>query len=183
MTRPLRKDAAERRAALRRAAAAEFAEHGLDVPLEAIADRAGVGRATLYRNFADRDELVLEVFSALVDELDERMREKRGDHAFFEFIHELAELLLRNVALSIALRHAQSRDALLELRRKIIAAATPALSVSQSARTVRPDLGAEDIRVIAAVLGAVLENSAPSEREALSLRARELVLNGLRPRP
>ncbi len=54
MTRPLRKDAAERREALLKAAAEAFARDGLDTPLHVIAEQAGVGRATLYRNFADR---------------------------------------------------------------------------------------------------------------------------------
>lgn len=183
MTRPLRKDAARRRDALRRAAATEFAQNGLDVPLEAIAERAGVGRATLYRNFADRDQLVLAVFSAEIDALGERMRQLEGGDAFFHFIHELAELLLRNTALSAALRQARLREAMPELRRKIIAAGAAALALSQAAGKLRGDLGAEDIRIIAALLGAGLETADPSEREAISRRTRALVLDGLRPRP
>lgn len=182
MTRPMRKDAAQRRDALRKAAATEFAERGIEVPLDAIADRAGVGRATLYRNFADRDELVLAVFAGLVDELGERMRQKTTPDAFFDFVHELSELLLRNVALSAALRHAQSRLALVKLRQKIIAAGTSALSLSQAAGTVRADLEPGDIRILAALLGAGLETADPSEREAISRRTRALVLDGLRAR-
>jgi AcrR family transcriptional regulator len=36
-----------------------FREHGPDVPLQTIAATAGVGPATLFRNFADKEELVL----------------------------------------------------------------------------------------------------------------------------
>jgi len=35
-----------------------FAEQGLEAPLEAIAARAGVGIATLYRRFPTREKLV-----------------------------------------------------------------------------------------------------------------------------
>lgn len=182
MTRPMRKDAAQRRDALREAAAAEFAERGIEVPLDAIADRAGVGRATLYRNFADRDELVLAVFTGLVDDLGERMREKTGPDAFFDFVHELSDLLLRNVALSAALRQTRSRVALLKLRHKIIAAGTSALSLSQAAGRVRADLDPRDIRILTALLGAGLETADPAEREAISRRTRALVLDGLRTR-
>lgn len=41
------------------AAAAEVvAEYGVDAPMKAIADRAGVGVGTLYRRFPDRDALI-----------------------------------------------------------------------------------------------------------------------------
>lgn len=161
------------------AAAQEFAERGLDVPLDAIAERAGVGRATLYRNFADRDALVLAVFAGLVDGLGDRTRKNVGADAFFKFVHELADLLLRNVGLSAALRHTRSREAVLELRQKIIAAGTSALSISQAAGQVRADMEPQDIRIVAALLGAGLETAEPSEREAISRRTRALVLDGL----
>ena len=58
MSRPapktLRKDVIHNRAALLDAARAVFADHGLDAPLDLIAEKAGVGRGTLYRHFADR---------------------------------------------------------------------------------------------------------------------------------
>jgi len=62
-----RRDAQARRELLISAAAVAFAEHGYGVPLELVADRAGVGRATLYRNFHDRAALALAIFSREVD--------------------------------------------------------------------------------------------------------------------
>lgn len=47
-----------------------FAERGLDVPLEEICDAAGVGRATLYRNFENRIELVRAIMSNNLDKLE-----------------------------------------------------------------------------------------------------------------
>lgn len=49
------------------AAKQEFAEHGVDVNVRAIAARAGVGTATLYRNFPLRSDLIAAVFRAEVD--------------------------------------------------------------------------------------------------------------------
>jgi AcrR family transcriptional regulator len=63
----MRRDALERREALIHAAVTCFAERGYDVPLEDIADRAGVGRGTLYRNFRDRLELLLVIFEREID--------------------------------------------------------------------------------------------------------------------
>jgi len=65
---------AETRTALLDAAAALFAEQGLDVPsLDAICARAGFTRGAFYVHFADRDALVAEVMErdapALLDAL------------------------------------------------------------------------------------------------------------------
>jgi AcrR family transcriptional regulator len=46
-----------------------FRKEGLKVPLEQIADRAGVGRATLYRNFPDREALLEATLQVTIDEL------------------------------------------------------------------------------------------------------------------
>src|SRR5450759_3121061 len=61
-TRPLRVDAERNRARIVEAAQAAFAEHGLDVPLEDVAEGAGVGIATLYRRFPTRDDLIAACF-------------------------------------------------------------------------------------------------------------------------
>jgi len=61
-TRPLRIDAARNRDAILQSAREVFAERGVDVPLEEIARRAGVGIATLYRRFPTREALVAAAF-------------------------------------------------------------------------------------------------------------------------
>ena len=60
--RPLRADAARNRESLISAARALFAERGTDVPLQAIAKAAGVGQASLYRHFPDRESLIIAIF-------------------------------------------------------------------------------------------------------------------------
>jgi AcrR family transcriptional regulator len=60
--RPLRVDAERNRGRIVEAARAAFAERGLDVPLEDVAGRAGVGIATLYRRFPTRDDLIAACF-------------------------------------------------------------------------------------------------------------------------
>ena len=64
--RPLRADAARNRDRIIEAAVADFAEHGLEVPLEDVAQHAGVGIATLYRRFPSRDDLVAACFERRV---------------------------------------------------------------------------------------------------------------------
>jgi AcrR family transcriptional regulator len=57
-TRPLRSDAARNRESLLAAAADEFAERGLDASVADIARRAGVGKGTVFRHFATKDDLI-----------------------------------------------------------------------------------------------------------------------------
>lgn len=66
--RPRRRDAQRNRDLLTAAARTAFAEAGLDVPLDEIARRAGVGNATLYRHFPDRGALAEAVFHGMLTE-------------------------------------------------------------------------------------------------------------------
>lgn len=183
MTRSLRKDAAARRVTLLDAAASAFAELGFDVPLDVIAERAGVGRATLYRNFADRGELAAAVFKAQLDTLDARM-EAYGDdpRVFFHFIDALADLLTTNAGLDAALREARSPDALTPMRDRLAEVGRKPLAISREAGLVRPDLRDSDIRVITVILSAGAGRPDPVERAAFGSRLRALLLDGLKVR-
>lgn len=76
--RPLRADARRNRDAILRAAREAFEADGVFTSLDGIALRAGVGNATLYRNFPTRDDLLAGVietsFAAALAEADELAR-------------------------------------------------------------------------------------------------------------
>lgn len=64
----MRSDAVRRRESIVREARRLFAAHGSTVALDVVAEAAGVGIATLYRNFASRSELIdVVVLSVLAD--------------------------------------------------------------------------------------------------------------------
>ncbi|BAH50402.1 TetR/AcrR family transcriptional regulator [Rhodococcus opacus] len=94
----MRADALERRNTLIKAARAVFADRGHDAPLDAIAAQAGVGIATLYRNFPSRDDLahaVARTTLAEVRELAVRALDECGDEpeaAWRRFIEAVVEL-------------------------------------------------------------------------------------------
>ena len=75
----LRADAERNRRRIVEAAQAVFAEAGLEAPLEVIAQRAGVGIATLYRRFPTREDLVAASFAPKMAEysaaVEEALRE------------------------------------------------------------------------------------------------------------
>lgn len=67
--RPLRADAQRNRDAILRAARAMFAAEGIFAPIDGIATAAGIGNATLYRNFPTRDDLLAAVIDDTMNEL------------------------------------------------------------------------------------------------------------------
>lgn len=58
----MRKDAERNRQRVLEAADAMFRERGVEVSVGEIADAAGVGRGTLFRNFKSKDDLIAAVF-------------------------------------------------------------------------------------------------------------------------
>ncbi|KPI20256.1 regulatory protein TetR [Actinobacteria bacterium OK074] len=65
----LRADAAHNRRALLDAAAATFAEQGMDASIAQIAARAGIGKGTVFRHFATKRHLVVALLCDQFDEL------------------------------------------------------------------------------------------------------------------
>lgn len=92
----LRSDAALNRRRILAAATELFAERGLDVPMSAIARRAGVGVATLFRRFPDRESLVEEVFATQLDHCASVLTEAVADpdpwNGFRRFLEEICRM-------------------------------------------------------------------------------------------
>ncbi|MCW2912154.1 MAG: TetR family transcriptional regulator [Actinomycetia bacterium] len=65
----LRSDAVRNRRLLLDAAAAELAEHGMDASIAQIAARAGIGKGTVFRHFATKEQLVAAILQDKLDEL------------------------------------------------------------------------------------------------------------------
>lgn len=177
--RPLRSDAARRRMAVLDAAAGLFAEQGIDIPLEAVADRAGVGRATLYRNYPDRNALIAAVLEQKFDALEARAAEysDRPD-GLFALLEEMSLVLERAATLSDALRHSVLGDNRAErVQARIQRIFAPAIRQAVAAGLVRPDLTTDDAVTITRMLGGALRGGmGPNRRE----RAITLLIDGLK---
>ncbi|MFP5380306.1 MAG: TetR/AcrR family transcriptional regulator, partial [Vicinamibacteria bacterium] len=78
-TKPLRADAERNRRHILEAAAAAFADGGLDVPVAEIARRAGVGAGTLFRRFPTKDDLVIAIVEQRIDDIAARFEEALAD--------------------------------------------------------------------------------------------------------
>ena len=66
----------EKRPLILRAATEVFAEEGFNsVTVAAIADRAGIGKGTVYEYFSSKDELLFAVFEWMNEGIAERIRD------------------------------------------------------------------------------------------------------------
>ncbi len=99
-----RADALANRERIIQAAQALFAERGLDVEISEIAERAGVGVGTLYRHYANRDDLL----RAIIDKsFDDAFTELRNTAAIEDPIEALRALPLTAVAIQCRLGYLQ----------------------------------------------------------------------------
>ena len=106
--KPLRADAQRNRDKLVEAAAAAFAEHGVDTSLEDIARRAGVGIGTLYRHFPTSEHLVEVVYRHEVEALcaaaDELARQHAPDVALAEWMQRFVDYIAAKRGMANSLR-------------------------------------------------------------------------------
>jgi AcrR family transcriptional regulator len=86
--RPLRADARRNRDAILSAARAMFDTEGIFVPIDCIATAAGVGNATLYRNFPTRNDLLAAVIADSVGDLLTESERLAGDLPADDALHE-----------------------------------------------------------------------------------------------
>jgi AcrR family transcriptional regulator len=93
--RPMRADAVKNRQRILEAAEAIFATEGVSVPIDMVAERAGVGVGTLYRHFPTKEALFEAIVMAKLEYLLETAnayagRDDAGD-ALFCFLREFAQ--------------------------------------------------------------------------------------------
>jgi AcrR family transcriptional regulator len=180
-TPPARRADAERnRAKILAAARTAFADPGAEVSMAEISRRAGVGMATLYRNFPGRRELLETLYTEEVDAICEAAEIVDGGtpgaalrawlHRFFAFFtnkHRLASELLEHMDTSDPV-FGQSRD-------RVLAAGQPLLAAAQRSGEVRDDLTLE--QVLDMVKAVATTHGDPGYVKPML----EAVLDGLRP--
>lgn len=184
-TRPLRADARRNRDRLLEVATAAFTQDG-EVPLETIAERAGVGIGTLYRHFPDRAALVRAAYRHEVEELcatAPRLLDgsRAGVDALREWMGRFVQYAATKRGLGAALRAAVEPESSLqgEVRASIVEAIGVLLAAGGADGTVRDDLDAGD--VMRAMWAVWLVPDGP-EWDAQVRRLLDLVVDGLRAR-
>jgi AcrR family transcriptional regulator len=179
-TPTLRRDAARNRSKILAAARASFDEYGVDVGVEVIAQRAGVGVGTLYRRFPTKELLieavVAEVLDAVLSAAESALEHESPADGFSEFIRAVGWLQFEHAGCLTRLWNNTTGD----VRDQIEAASRALLTRAQQAGAVRPDLVYEDVVVLFWSLRGVIEATSAVSPEAW-LRHLELLMTSLAP--
>ncbi len=156
-----RADAQRNRSRILAAARVAFSEPGADVSMAEISRRAGVGMATLYRNFSGRRELLEALYADEVDALCAAAETVAGQTASARFEAWLRRFFdyftsKRHIA-SALLEHVAGEDPVFDHNRtRVLAAGQPLLAAAQRSGEVRDDLTLEqilDLTIAVAKLG------------------------------
>ena len=176
-----RKDAQENREKLLAAAREVFAAEGFDVPLDVIARKAGVGRATLYRNFADRFALGTAIFDENLCALECLAQEHLGrPECFALLIDAIVEQQIACHALVPALLTGPGAPDLHALAQRMATLFAAPLESAQRDSRIRIDLQPADLlTVLGMVSSAIAEPTPADQRRSKALRALDLVLYGI----
>ena len=183
-TRATRRDALEHRAALLEAAATCFAEFGYGVPLEEIAERAGVGRGTLYRNFRDRMALILAIFEREIDRLEVTLA---PDRPLRETLDGLVRQAMRATGLftRLAAEIPPAGDDLASfqaLGRQVEEKVAPYVARAKARGELRSDITpAQFVLAMRMVNGLLFRMHTPAEIDDMIGQALDLLLDGMRP--
>jgi AcrR family transcriptional regulator len=152
----MRSDALRNRQRLLEAADAMFREHGVDVSVGEIAAAAGVGRGTLFRNFASKDALIAAVLAERIGEVIAFGRELLANdpddvEVAFRFVEELVARQEENRALLQALTGLESSEEVPELQRTKLAMLElleALLDRGKRAGSIRPEATALDLLML-----------------------------------
>ncbi len=150
----MRSDAAHNRKLLLDAADRAFREQGLEVPVAEIARSAGVGRATLFRNFPTKEDLIVAIVIQRMDETLEDGRallesEENDAEVAFTFIEDMVGRQLSNRALLEAVtEHFLQRPEIGERHTALVELLDDLLARGKRAGAIRPEVGALDVMVL-----------------------------------
>ena len=157
--KPLRADAARNVDKIINAARECFRQYGPDVPLQTIAATAGVGPATLFRNFSDKEQLVLAALNRQlrlhVDPvIDVALAGTDAADGLFRVIDAVMTAASDNANLLGAV--AGRRDLLTGITGSLIESVGVLLDRGQDQGTLRVDISLTDmVRLLAMLIGVV----------------------------
>jgi len=160
--RPLRADAERNRRLILAAARAAFAESGLEVSMDEIARRAGVGVGTAYRRVPDKERLIEALFEQRLDELVDMAEELRSREDPWQAVSEFLERFtaaqvedrgLRELLLSS--RHAEAHVE--RARARLAPIGEEMVRRAQAAGELRGDVTARDLGLLHFMLGALAD--------------------------
>jgi AcrR family transcriptional regulator len=157
------------------------------VTLDEIAQRAGVGIATVYRRYANKDDLIDELYEDIVSELaavaEAQLAQDDPWRGLTGFLEQSLEMQARNRALGdiIAEGSHRGRERVARARERVSPLASELFERAKQSGRLRPDVTEFDIKTIVMMLGAVIDSTRTTQPNAWR-RQLGIVLDGLRTR-
>ncbi len=173
----MRKDAAMNRDRLIAAASIVMRAEGSDVPMEVIAERAGLTRGTLYRNFPHRQAMYEAVLARDLDNVTSLIAAERGDP--LAFVRHMAELMMVYDRVLVQLADMADYDAAKNEAPMVEVLAGP-LAAAQDRGLLRPDLTGSDILMACRMLASHWKLDAQVDFQTAFDRRLSLIVQGLR---
>ncbi|SDL80509.1 TetR/AcrR family transcriptional regulator [Nonomuraea jiangxiensis] len=177
----VRSDARENRARILEAARQAFAESG-DTSMNQIAQRAGVGPGTLYRNFPTREALVLAIYQHEVDQLIGSVPELLATlpplKALQRWTTDLVSAMRKKHGLGDALSSGAHQAITEQTYGPVIAAITQLLDAGKRDGTIRTDADPGDFLQLTGALWRAASGAKDRSQPMLGL-----ILDGLKAHP
>ncbi|GHA16550.1 TetR/AcrR family transcriptional regulator [Streptomyces echinoruber] len=179
---PLRSDAQRNRERILQVALTELTRCA-DTPLSVIARKAGVGQGTFYRNFPNREALVLEIYrhemQQVADHAAHLLETCEPDRALRAWMDRLARFAMTKAGLADAIRQATSAPGSPAKpgHTPVTDAAELLLRSAERAGAIRPGVTVEDFFL---AIAGLWQLDPDGDWQPQAARLLDLVMDGLR---
>jgi AcrR family transcriptional regulator len=182
--RTQRADARRNRRKVLDAARKAFAEDGLDVRVEKVARKAGVGVGTVYRHFPTKEDLLQALaddrFAGLADAARSALDDPDAWNGFSEFMRYSAEVMSEDRALSEAMDQRPQMCGRAAEEARLLEIVGELIERAQAEGALREDVVPDDVPSLICGLGRATRES--EGRPTMSWeRYLAIILAGLRP--
>jgi AcrR family transcriptional regulator len=177
--RPRRQDAQRNRLAIIQAAVDMMSDLRSLGLMPEIARRAGVGQATLYRHFPDRNALADAVIGSEMSRFEACAGNSGQPVAFQDLLWEVlhAQVMMRSL---VVLAHRLETSTRERYERRMIVALTGPLRRAQERCEMRGDFHADDLALLFGMVEGILQGRKDvAAAQAAACRSIELMLDGL----
>jgi len=181
---PGRSDAIRNRQRILESAMKALSDIGVDAQMTDIAEAAGLGVGTLYRNFPSKEALVNELvhdhLSRCLHFVEKAARNPDAWEALIGLMRGITEQQKQNRVLSEFMGgRIAGTDELVELRRRVFEVMETVVRRAKRSGQLRSDVGSSDVRMVMIAMARVSSSESPVAHR-LALRFLSIVLDGLR---
>lgn len=181
--KPMRSDAVRTRKLLVEAAAEAFAEQGSEVSVAQIAERAGIGKGTVFRHFPTKDDLLAAIITeklyALAATGERLTQAEDAAGALHEFMSAAVELQLQDRAFCEVVHGVAPHHPEVRTSQETLSAVTDALTDrARRHGAIRQDITGQDITLL---MSGIYQTASPLQATQPHLWRRylHLVFDGL----